>query len=110
MSNQVKMTLREIDFAIARNLMKWRRMTRAVAEEKIAVVPETLRIDQSLDPHWFDGDGRPVAAAENCGSHDHCEKAWSPTIDPAAAQQVRSKLGEKFRSMMMERIAIGAFC
>jgi hypothetical protein len=108
MSHQVKMTLREIDSAIARNLMKWHRSTREVAQSSIWTMDGDNPSTQALDPHWFDKEGRPVALAEAAADSRSTGKPWSPTRNLADAQQVRTKLAEKFQFILLGRLAVGA--
>jgi len=108
MSNQVKMTLQEVDSAIARNLMKWHRITREVANTGIWTPTDRVISAQALDPHWFDTEGRPVALAEIPSSGTSSEKLWSPTRNFSDARQVRTKLAEKFQFILLGRLAVGA--
>jgi len=105
MGNPTKMTLSEIDSAIARNIMKWRRLTRSAVQSDIAPSPSPQPFEQSLDPHWFDRDGHTVAMAENTESR---EDAWSPTKNAGDAQRVRFKLSELFQAVVLARLAVGA--
>jgi len=108
MSNQVKMTLQEVDSAIARNLMKWHRVTREVANAGIWTPPEKVISAQALDPHWFDVNGHPMALAELPAGGTSSEKLWSPTRNFSDARQVRTKLAEKFQFILLGRLAVGA--
>src|SRR4051812_10789950 len=108
MSNQAKMTLQEIDSSIARNLMKWHRVTRNVADATIWALAQTEASDQTLDPHWFDKEGHPAALAEAPPGIQSSQRVWSPTRNLSDAQQVRAKLGEKFQFIMLGRLAVGA--
>ena len=102
------MTLAEIDSAIARNLMKWRRLTRSAAQAIAGEGPDENQQAQLLDPRWFDREGRAVATAENTESHHGSNPVWSPTQNPADAQKVRFKLAEMFQSIVLARLAVGA--
>ena len=107
MANPITMTLSEIDSAIARNLMKWRRMTKFAVETDGKIISDSMDFSQSLDPHWFDRDGHVVATAE--ATHSRAgECVWSPTHNAADAQAVRYKLAEKYQSIILARIVGGA--
>jgi hypothetical protein len=108
MSHQVKMTLREIDSAMARNLMKWHRSTREVAQSSIWTPLDGGPAVEPLDPHWFDKEGRPVALAEAAADSHGSGKPWSPTRNISDAHQVRSKLAENFQLILLGRLAVGA--
>ena len=108
MSNQVKMTLKEVDSAIARNLMKWHRVTREVANAGIWTPSDREPTAQELDPHWFDIEGHPVALAEMPAGGISTEKLWSPTRNFLDARQVRTKLAERFQFILLGRLAVGA--
>ena len=108
MSHQARMTLGEIDSAIARNLMKWHRSTRQVAQSSIWTPLDSGPTPQSLDPHWFDKEGRPVALAEAAADIQGSGKPWSPTRNLSDAHQVRIKLAEKFQFILLGRLAAGA--
>jgi hypothetical protein len=111
MGNPIKMTLSEIDSAIARNIMKWRRLTRSVVQSdtwsdlELTAIPQQL--GQSLDPHWFDREGRVMAMAETTESRG-ANAVWSPTMNPIDAQTVRFKLSEVFQAVVLARLAVGA--
>ena len=107
MRNPMTMTLSEIDSAIARNIMKWRRLTRsAVESDRISSYTEQL--GQSLDPHWFDREGRIMATAEITEAHQGTPTLWAPTKNPMDAQLVRFKLSEIYQSIVLARLAVGA--
>jgi hypothetical protein len=108
MGNPILMSLSEVDSAIARNIMKWRRLTRAAVESDIASSPILHQHGQSLDPHWFDLEGRVVAMAEVNESREGTTAIWSPTKNPVDAQMVRFKLSEAFQSVVLARLAVGA--
>ena len=108
MGNPITMTLSEIDSAIARNLMKWRRMTRSAVQSDVGLDPNHVDYAQSLDPHWFDREGHVVATAESPDSYEGSSNVWSPTKNAVDAQTVRSKLAEKYQSVILARIAVGA--
>jgi len=108
MSNQVKMTLQEVDSAIARNLMKWHRVTREVANCGTWTSSDRELSALGLDPHWFDTDGYPVALAELPAGEISTERLWSPTRNLSDARQVRNKLAEKFQFILLGRLAVGA--
>jgi hypothetical protein len=108
MSQQVKMTLREIDSAIARNLMKWHRVTHEVAQASTWLSSAGEEFAQTLDPHWFDKEGRPVAVAEVTAYGQTSGKPWSPTRNLSDAQQVRTNLAERFQFILLGRLAVGA--
>jgi len=107
MGNTMKMTLAEIDSAIARNIMKWRRLTQSVVQSDLGLMPNAHQLEQSLDPHWFDREGRVVAIAEIPGSGER-PNVWSPTKNPSDAQMVRFKLSEVFQAIVLARLAVGA--
>jgi hypothetical protein len=107
MGKPMMMTLSEIDSAIARNIMKWRRLTRSAVELETGFSPNTQQFGQSLDPHWFDREGRIMAAAEITGSQGS-NSLWAPTKKPTDAQMVRSKLSEIYQTVVLARLAIGA--
>jgi len=108
MGNPIMMTLSEIDSAIARNIMKWRRLTRSAVELDTGFAPNTQQFGQSLDPHWFDREGRIMAAAEITGSHQDSNTLWAPTKNPTDAQMVRFKLSEIYQAVVLARLAMGA--
>ena len=108
MGNPIVMSLTEVDSAIARNIMKWRRLTRSAAHSDIGLSPDPQQFGQSLDPHWFDLGGRVVATADNIESCEGTTAIWSPTKNPNDAQMVRSKLSEVFQSVVLARLAVGA--
>ena len=107
MGNPMKMTLSEIDSAIARNIMKWRRLTRSAVQSEIEVRTHAQQFE-SLDPHWFDREGRIVAMAEIAESREGNDDLWSPTNNPADAQMVRFKLSEVYQAVVLARLAVGA--
>jgi len=107
MGNYANMTLSEIDAAIARNLMKWRRLTRAAAITDSVSNLDENESAKSLDPHWFDREGHIVALAETTGAGNGTRKTWSPTRRAADAQEVRNKLAETFKSIVLSRLAVG---
>lgn len=108
MGKTMIMTLSEIDSAIARNVMKWRRLTRSAVESDTGFSPNLQQFEQSLDPHWFDREGRIMAAAEITESHPGSNRLWAPTKNPTDAQMVRSKLSEIYQSVVLARLAVGA--
>ena len=108
MGNPILMSLAEIDSAIARNVMKWRRLTRSVVQSEIGLSPNPEHFGQALDPHWFDLEGRVVAIAEIAESREGKNAIWSPTKNPIDAQMVRFKLSEVFQSIVLARLAVGA--
>jgi len=108
MGNTMTMTLSEIDSAIARNIMKWRRLTRSAVESDFGFSPNLQQFGQSLDPHWFDREGRIVAKAEITDSHSSSNALWAPTRNPIDAQMVRSKLSEIYQAVVLARLAVGA--
>jgi hypothetical protein len=108
MGNPIKMTLAEIDSAIARNIMKWRRLTRSAVQSDIGSNPIPQHFEQALDPHWFDREGHVMAVAEILESHDDANAIWSPTNNPVDAQMVRFKLSEAFQAVVLARLALGA--
>jgi hypothetical protein len=109
MGNPITMTLPEMDSAIARNVMKWRRLTRSAVHSDSGSDIDALDFEQSLDPHWFDRDGHIMALAENTESRRYSSGAiWSPTKTPADAQTVRLKLSEVFQAVVLARLPIGA--
>jgi len=108
MGNPLTMTLSEIDSAIARNIMKWRRLTRFAVESESEFSPNAQQFGQSLDPHWFDREGRIMATAEITGSHSGSHTLWAPTKNPLDAQMVRFKLSEIYQSVVLARLAMGA--
>ena len=107
MGNPIMMSLAEIDSAIARNIMKWRRLTRFAVQSDVDLSPNSEHFGQSLDPHWFDLEGRAVALADIPESRDS-KTIWSPTKSPVDAQMVRFKLSEVFQSVVLARLAVGA--
>jgi len=108
MGNPVTMSLSEIDSAIARNIMKWRRLTRSAVQSEIELSPNPQQFEQALDPHWFDREGRIVAIAEATESREGANTAWSPTKNAADAQMVRIKLAEVFQAIVLARLVVGA--
>ena len=108
MGNPIVMSMSEVDSAIARNIMKWRRLTRSAVQADIGLSPNPQQYGQSLDPHWFDLEGRVVAMAEITESRDGTSAIWSPTTNPVDAQMVRFKLSEVFQSVVLARMAVGA--
>jgi hypothetical protein len=102
------MSLAEVDSAIARNVMKWRRLTRAAVQSDVGVSPPPEHFGHSLDPHWYDRDGRIVAIAEGTESREGTNVIWSPTKNTVDAQMVRFKLSEVFQSVVLARLAVGA--
>ena len=107
MGKTMMMTLSEIDSAIARNIMKWRRLTRSAVESDTEFSPNPQQFGQSLDPHWFDREGRIMARAEITGSHQASNTLWAPTKNPTDAQMVRSKLSETYQAVVLARLIIG---
>jgi hypothetical protein len=101
MGKPMKMTLSEIDSAIARNIMKWRRLTRSAVQSDIEVMSNPQQVGQALDPHWFDREGRVVAIAEIAESRGGANAVWSPTKNPVDAQMVRFKLSEVFQAVVL---------
>ena len=108
MGNPMTMTLSEIDSAIARNIMKWRRLTRSAVESDTGFRPHTEQLAQSLDPHWFDREGRIMATAEITEPHQDSDNLWAPTKNPIDAQSVRFKLSEIYQAVVLARLAMGA--
>jgi hypothetical protein len=108
MGTPMKMTLSEIDSAIARNIMKWRRLTRSAVESDSGFSPDPHQFGQSLDPHWFDREGHIVATAEIAESHQDSNTIWAPTKNPIDAQMVRFKLSEIYHAVVLARLAVGA--
>jgi hypothetical protein len=108
MGKAIKMTLSEIDSAIARNVMKWRRLTRSAVQPDIGSDPNPQEFEHPLDPHWFDREGHIMATAENTKPLDRVNAIWSPTNNPADAQMVRLKLSEAFQAVVLARLAVGA--
>jgi hypothetical protein len=108
MGNPMKMTLSEIDSAIARNIMKWRRLTRFAVQSDIGVMSNPQQLGQALDPHWFDREGRVMAIAETTESREGANAIWSPTKNPIDAQMVRFKLSEAFQAVVLARLVVGA--
>src|SRR5690349_12893937 len=86
MGSPILMSLSEVDSAIARNIMKWRRLTRSALQSDIGLSPNPQQYGQSLDPHWFDLEGRIVAMAETTESREGTNGIWSPTGNPVDAQ------------------------
>ena len=108
MGNPIMMSVSEIDSAIARNIMKWRRLTRFAVQSDIGLSSNLQYFGQSLDPHWFDLEGHAVALADIPESLENSNTIWSPTKSPVDAQMVRFKLSEVFQSVVLARLAVGA--
>ena len=108
MGNPILMSLAEVDSAIARNIMKWRRLTRSAVQSDIGLSSKAEHYGEALDPHWFDLEGHVVAMAEIAEPVERTSVIWSPTKSPVDAQMVRFKLSEVFQSVVLARLAVGA--